>query len=63
MLEYYEVSPLPEVCIECMARNDEYEDCGSCDYALERWHLTPESEKRLQELIAAQKEERKKKRS
>ena len=40
-----------------MSEPTEYEDCGSCDYALERWHLTPESEKHLQDLI----EERKKK--
>lgn len=50
MLEYYEVNPLPEVCIKCMEENVD-EDCGSCDYALDRWHLTRESEIRLDELI------------
>jgi len=50
MLEYYEVSPLPEVCIRCMSNDDENEDCYNCDYALERWHLTPESEKHLSQL-------------
>ncbi len=50
MLEYYEVSPLPEVCIQCMTNGDE-EDCYNCDFALERWHMTPESELRLKSLI------------
>lgn len=44
MLEYEEVQPLPARCIGCE------EDCGSCDYALDRWKLTPESEKHLKEL-------------
>ncbi len=47
MLEYYEVNPLPEVCIRCMANGDKNEDCYNCDYALDRWHLTPESEDHL----------------
>ena len=50
MLEYYEVNPLPEVCVQCMASGDE-EDCYNCDFTLERWHLTPESELHLKSLI------------
>lgn len=57
MLEYYEVSPLPEVCIGCSAP-----DCYECDYALDRFHLTPESEIELQRLKSEYKEKRKNKR-
>ncbi len=52
MLEYYEVNPLPEVCIRCIANDNEDEDCYNCDYTLERWHLTPDSERRLDELLS-----------
>ena len=58
MLEYYEVDPLPEVCLRCMENSDEHEDCYNCDYTLERWHLTPESEERLQELKMIRREAR-----
>jgi len=50
MLEYYEVNPLPEVCIRCMANDNEDEDCYNCDNALDRWHLTPECEDHLSQL-------------
>ncbi len=56
MLEYYEVSPLPEICISCMEAAGEEDGCYNCDYALERWHLTPESEHRLEELCSKRRE-------
>lgn len=57
MLEYYEVDPLPEVCRHCIEAAGE-DDCYNCDYALDRWHLTPESEERLQELKIIRREAR-----
>ena len=57
MLEYYEVDPLPEVCRHCIEAAGE-DDCFNCDYALDRWHLTPESEERLQELKIIRREAR-----
>lgn len=59
MLEYYEVNPLPEVCIRCMATGDENEDCYNCDYTLERWHLTLESEERLSLLWSERRDQAK----
>ena len=56
MLEYEEVNPLPDVCIQCMAGGNENEDCYNCDYTLERWHLKPESEDRLPQLWREYKE-------
>ena len=56
MLEYYEVNPLPGVCIRCKANGDENDGCHNCDYTLERWHLTPDSEERLLELWKNRKE-------
>ncbi len=55
MLEYYEVDQLPEVCRRCIETAGE-DDCYNCDYALDRWKLTPESEKRLQELKLKRRE-------
>ena len=60
MLEYYEVNPLPQVCVECMKAAAPEEDCYNCDNALERWKLTQDSEEHLQELIDKQKQRRKK---
>lgn len=56
MLEYYEVDPLPEVCLRCLEAVDEEDGCYNCDYAMERWHLTPESEQRLEELFSKRRE-------
>lgn len=50
MLEYYEVNPLPETCRHCIETAEE-DGCYNCDFALDRWHLTPESEERLEELL------------
>ena len=62
MLEWKEVNPLPQRCIECENRSKRYFeadeagkrkmeleediffDCGSCDYALERFYLSREDE-------------------
>ncbi len=51
MLEYYEVNPLPDVCVKCMENAGEDDDCYNCDFALDRWRLTLESENRLNALI------------
>lgn len=62
-MEYIEVNPLPLVCQECEAAQERYKtataeekakieeeyyfDCGVCDHALERWHLSQADELRL----------------
>lgn len=55
VLEYVEVQPLPKECEGCTEG-----DCYNCDYALERWHLTEESEKHLQDLWEQYKRKRRK---
>ena len=70
MLEWKEVNPLPQRCIECEDRakryfeadevgkrkmeleEDLFLDCGSCDYALERFYLSEEDELKIKEKIA-----------
>lgn len=42
MIEYIEVNPIPEICQECEDKGRA--DCGSCDYAGERWILPREEE-------------------
>ena len=51
MLEYYEVNPLSDVCVKCMESAGEDDDCYNCDFALERWRLTSNSELRLMKLM------------
>ena len=37
-MEWIETNPLPMVCQECQ-QQEEIDDCGSCEYAGERWFL------------------------
>ena len=38
-MEWIETNPLPMVCQECQ-QQEEIDDCGSCEYAGERWFLS-----------------------
>lgn len=42
MLEYREVSPLPEYCLNCQEQ-----ECYNCDFALYRWELINDNTKDL----------------
>jgi len=42
-MEFIEVSPLPSVCVDCQEK-----DCEGCDYAGERWILSPKQELLIQ---------------
>lgn len=42
MLEYREVSPLPEDCLNCQEQ-----ECYNCDFALYRWELINDNTKDL----------------
>lgn len=54
-LEYVEVNPLPAVCIGCIEP-----DCLECDFALDRYQLTPDSQIRLDNLKAQYRKRREK---
>lgn len=41
-MEWREVSPLPQRCIECKEI-----ECYNCDYALDRWYLPREEELKI----------------
>lgn len=51
MLDYYDYYN-GKPCPNCDADPLDPDPCYNCDNALDRWRLTPESEKHLQELIA-----------
>ena len=41
-MEWIEANPLPEACRNCLE-----DDCYNCDYAGERWTLSPAAELRI----------------
>ena len=48
-MEYKEVSPLPAICENCQE-----EECYNCDYALDRWQLSPADELRSKRKLKEQ---------